>query len=49
MDVCQEAGISIPSLYKVYNDQPIRTKTRNKVVQAINALRLKLKASRTAG
>lgn len=45
MDVCLEAGISIPTLYKIYNDKPVRQKMRIKVEQTIKALSARSRAA----
>lgn len=45
IEVCHEAGIDSPkTLYKVYNDEPVRPKTRIKVEQAIKRLSAKSQA-----
>ncbi len=39
MEVCREAGIqSLTTLYRVYNDLPVKQTTRVKVEQAIRKL-----------
>lgn len=44
VEVCHEAGISNPTLYKVYNDQHVLPTTRVKVERAIKHLAAKAKA-----
>lgn len=45
VEICHEAGISNPTLYKVYNDEHVRATTRVKVERAIRKLGAKLKAT----
>lgn len=44
VEVCHEAGISNPTLYKVYNDAPVSAKTKYRVEQAIKRLVAKAQA-----
>lgn len=44
-EVCGEADISIPTLYKVYNDAGAEDESKEKVHQAILRLAAKMKAA----
>jgi predicted transcriptional regulator len=43
-EICGEADISIPTLYKVYNDGGAEPESKNKVEQAIRRLAEKSKS-----
>lgn len=48
-EVCSEADISSPTLYKVYNDQKVEPGTKEAVERAIHALRQKVKQALATG
>lgn len=43
-EVCGEAGISLPTLYKVYNEAGAEDESKEKVHQAIKRLAAKMRA-----
>jgi predicted transcriptional regulator len=49
IEICSEAGISTPTLYKVYNDKRVEPESKDSVIRAIHTLRKKVKAALAAG
>lgn len=43
VEICHEANISNPTLYKVYNDDHVRPSTKYRVEQAVRRLAAKAK------
>lgn len=45
IEICSEAGISTPTLYKVYNDEKVEDESKKSVIRAIMTLRKKVRAA----